>query len=141
MWSFGTCHERLSKASLGILHGVRLGRLVSLRAKVGSSRAALGEKAGEDRLDEGAEDDLGATGLRESHPQDENELEGVVEGEPVDSVDSTLEHRQECVDDPVCQPLGIINLARAEQSFQGIISWDKKTGKVYKKLASNVEED
>ena len=61
MWSFGTCHERLSKASLGILHGVRLGRLVSLRAKVGSSRAALGEKAGEDRLDEGAEDDLGAT--------------------------------------------------------------------------------
>lgn len=40
---------------------MRLGRLVSLRAKVGSSRAALGEEAGEDRLEEGTEDDLGAT--------------------------------------------------------------------------------
>ena len=40
---------------------MRLGRLVSLRAKVGSSRAALGEEAGEDRLDKGTEDDLGAT--------------------------------------------------------------------------------
>ena len=37
--------------------------------------------------------------------------------------------------------LGIINLARTEQSFQGIISWDEEAGKVYKKLASNVEED
>lgn len=44
---------------LGALDGVRLGRLVSLRAKVGSSRAALGEEAGENRLDEGTEDDLG----------------------------------------------------------------------------------
>lgn len=42
------------------LHGVRLGRLVSLRAKIGSCRTALGEKAGEDRLDEGTEDDLSA---------------------------------------------------------------------------------
>lgn len=90
------------KAILGALHGVRLGRLVSLRAKVGSGRTALGEEAGEDRLDEGTEDDLGTTGLRKSHPQDEDELEGVVEGEPVDSVDSTLEDGQECVDNPVC---------------------------------------
>lgn len=37
--------------------------------------------------------------------------------------------------------LGIINLARTEQGFQGIISWDEEPGKVYKKLASNVEED
>ena len=49
------------KANLGASQGVRLGRLVSLRAKVGRSRAALGEEAGEDWLNEGTEDDLGAT--------------------------------------------------------------------------------
>lgn len=37
--------------------------------------------------------------------------------------------------------LGIINLARTEQSFQGIISGDEEPSKVHKKLASNVEED
>lgn len=79
---------------------MRLCRLVSLGAKVGSGRATLGEETGEDRLEEGTEDDLGATvfvsyksrarvvrllwpnlpGLRESHPQNEDKLEGVVEG-------------------------------------------------------------
>ena len=59
--AFGLFQESLSKTNLDALHGVRLSRLVSLRAKVGSSRATLGEEAGEDRLDEGTEDDLGAT--------------------------------------------------------------------------------
>ena len=52
---------RPSKARLGPLHGVRLGRLVSLRAKIGRCRATLGEEAGEDWLDEGTEDNLSAT--------------------------------------------------------------------------------
>lgn len=43
--------------------------------------------------------------LGEGHPQDQNELEGVVEGEPVDSVNSALKHGQERVNDPVGQPL------------------------------------
>lgn len=42
---------------------------------------------GEDRLEEGAEDELGAASLWESEPEGEEELEGVVEWEPVDSVD------------------------------------------------------
>lgn len=59
--SFGILQERLSKGMLGALHGVGFSCLVSLRAKVGSSRAALGKEAGENRLNEGTEDDLGAT--------------------------------------------------------------------------------
>lgn len=39
-------------------HGVRLGRLVGLRAEISGSGAALGEEAGEHWLDERAEDDL-----------------------------------------------------------------------------------
>ena len=53
--------ERPSNADVRALHGVRLGRLVSLRAEVGSSRTALGEEAGEDWLDKGTKDDLSAT--------------------------------------------------------------------------------
>ena len=39
--------------------------------------------------------------LRESHPHNEDELEDVVEREPVDSVDGRLKDGQEGVDDPV----------------------------------------
>ena len=39
--------------------------------------------------------------LRKSHPEDKDELEGVVEGEPVDGVDSRLNHSEEGVDHPV----------------------------------------
>ena len=37
--------------------------------------------------------------------------------------------------------LSIIDLARTEQSFQRIVSWDEEPGKVDKKFASNVKED
>ncbi len=48
------------------------------------------EEAGEDRLNEGSEYNLGAVRLGESHPQDKDELEGVVE-----SCDTSVtEHRQ-----------------------------------------------
>ena len=40
---------------------MRLGRLVSLGAKIGGGGATLGEEAGEDRLDKGTEDNLSAT--------------------------------------------------------------------------------
>ena len=134
----GFFQERLSTADFGSLHGVRLSRLVSLGAKIGGRGATLGEEAGEDGLDKGTEDNLSTTivsyksrvptvrflrldlpGLRKSHPQDEDEFEGVVEGfgllstrkailtqgrrltEPVDSADGTFKYGQECVDDPV----------------------------------------
>jgi hypothetical protein len=52
---------------------------IGFGAKISGSGSTLGEKAGEDWLDEGSEDDLGPTCLRESHPQDEDEFESVVE--------------------------------------------------------------
>jgi hypothetical protein len=39
------------------------------------------------------------------------------------------------------EPLGIIALANAEQSFKWIVSWNDESGKVGKKLATNVEEN
>lgn len=51
---------------------------VGLRAEVGGGRATL-EEASEKWLEERAEDDDGAAGLGKSHPEDKDELEGVVE--------------------------------------------------------------
>lgn len=51
-----------------------------LLAKVGSGRAALGEESREDWVNEGSENDLSATCLGKCHPQDQDELECVVEG-------------------------------------------------------------
>jgi len=66
-------------------HLLALGEVLSLVAEAGGG--ILLEEAGEERRDEGVEDNLGAVGLGKRHPQDKDELEGVVEGEPVDGVD------------------------------------------------------
>lgn len=39
--------------------------------------------------------------LWQSHVHDEDELEGVVEGEPISGIDERLDDGQEGVDDPV----------------------------------------
>ena len=44
---------------------------------------------------------LDVLSLRQSHIHDEDELEGVVEREPVGCVDERLKNGQEGVDDPV----------------------------------------
>jgi hypothetical protein len=73
-------------------------------------------------------------GLRKSHPEDKDELEGVVEWEPVNGVDRRLDDCEKAKGDPVLhlkyqqiakrrghaqsthgQPLRIIRLARREQ--------------------------
>jgi hypothetical protein len=120
---------------------LRLASRVNLGAEIGSSRARLGEVAGEDRLEEGAEDDLSAGSLGKRHPEDQNKLEGVVEGEPVHGADSALEDRQEGIDNPVRKPLSVIDLAGGEQSVQGVVAGDDESSNVDKELASNVEED
>lgn len=58
-------------------------------------------------------------GLWESHVHDEDELEGVVEGEPVDSVDHGFEDGEEGVDDPVLVriiPVSILSRRRVYNS-------------------------
>jgi len=114
---------------------------IRLASYIGGSVPSAAEEAREDGLKEGSEDDLGTVGDRESHPQDENKLEDVVEGEPVDGVDQALKDIQEGVNNPVCQPLCVINLAGAEQGFQRVVTRDDEPGKIYKKLAADVEED
>jgi hypothetical protein len=55
LWSCGG-----QKYALSVFALLRLASRVNLGAEIGSSRARLGEVAGEDRLEEGAEDDLSA---------------------------------------------------------------------------------
>lgn len=101
-----------------------LGESFGLRAQVGGSRARLAKVSAEHGLHEGSEDDLSAAGKsrqfagsggkketvrgernipehRQSEPQEENKLEGVVEGEPVDNTKNALEDSEEREDNPV----------------------------------------
>jgi hypothetical protein len=39
------------------------------------------------------------------------------------------------------QPLGVINLARAEQGIQGVVAGDDEASEIDEELSSNVEED
>jgi len=123
-------------STLDVLSG-RLG----LGTEVGGGGAGLGEEAAKEWLDEGVEDDLGATSLGKSHPEDEDELEGVVEWEPVDGVDRALEDGEECKADPVSQPLSIIRRGRAEQSFNRVVPRDDESRSVDEELSSDIEED
>jgi len=84
---------------------------------------------------------LGTASDWEREPEDEDELECVVEGEPVHGTDGALKDGQERKDHPVCEPLRIIDLAHAEQGLERVIPWDQESGEVHKELAANVEED
>ena len=106
-----------SSRSLRLQSLVR-GSGIDLGAKVGSRCTSSGEVASKDWLDEGAEDNLGTAavaisdwivddgiinspGSWEGQPEDKNELEGVVEWEPINGADRTLENCQEGEDNPV----------------------------------------
>jgi hypothetical protein len=58
--------------------GSEIGR-IRLRSDISRGGAALGEEAREDWVDDIVEQELRAAGLRKSHPEDEDEFEGVVE--------------------------------------------------------------
>jgi hypothetical protein len=103
-------------------------------------------------------------GLGESHPHDEDELEGVVEWEPVSGVDHGLDDGGEGVDDPVLpishqhpthsllsvvsmgigtygEPLRIIRLAGREDGLHGPVGREHEASGVDEELAGDVEED
>ena len=131
---------------------------VNLRAEVGGGGSSSVEVLGEDWLKEGAEDELGSTGLWKSEPEGEEELEGVVEWEPVDGVDEGLENGKEAEYDPILelglvkpfpedkgktygQPLGIINLAGREEGVQRVVCWDDERSEIGEESSTEVEED
>jgi hypothetical protein len=61
--------------------------------------------------------------------------------EPVDGADCALEDGQESIDNPVCEPLGVVDFAGAEQGVEGVVAGDDESSNVDEELASNVEED
>jgi len=101
----------------------------------------MAEVAGKDGLKEGSEDDLSAVGLRQSHPQNEDKLESVVKGEPVDGANGALEDVEEGVDDPVGKPLGIVDGVGGEEGVQGVVRRNGKADSIDEELGGNVEED
>lgn len=84
---------------------------------------------------------MGTAGDWECEPQNKDELEGVVEREPVDNGEHALKHSQEGKDNPVREPLSVVPFSSAEQSIQRVVPWKNKSRKVGKKLTSDVEED
>jgi len=84
---------------------------------------------------------LSAASDWKSKPEHEEKLEGVVEGEPIDSINSAFKHREKCEHDPIREPLSVVSLADREQCFQGVVAWNDESGDVRKKLTSDVEED
>lgn len=118
-----------------------LASCISLSAEVGSGGTRGGEVAGENGVDERAEDDLGTGGLRKGSPEDQDELEGIVEWEPIDGADSALKDSQESIDHPVSKPLSVIDLACAEQSSKRVIAGNDKASDIDQELAGDVEKD
>lgn len=55
------------------------GGSIGLSAEVGSSCTSAREESSKDWLNDGSEDDLSAIGDWKSHPEDQNELEDIVE--------------------------------------------------------------
>lgn len=114
---------------------------VDLGAEIGSGCTSARKVAGEYWLDERAEDNLGATSLGKSKPEDSNEFEGEIEGEPVNSIDGTLKYSEEREYNPVRKPLGIVAFADAKQRFERIVTRNHETSKVSQELTADVEED
>jgi hypothetical protein len=99
------------------------------------------EEASENWVEERSEDNLSAISGRKGHPQDQDELEDIVEWEPVDGIDDALEDGKESIDNPVRQPLSIINLATAKPGLERVVPRDDEASEVDEELASDVEED
>jgi len=84
---------------------------------------------------------LSAIGEWKSEPKDKDELEGVVEWEPIDGANSTLKDSEESKDDPICKPLSVVGLADAKKGLKRVVSRNHKPSNVGKKLAPNIEKD
>lgn len=66
-------------SSIEMEHLLALGSRICLGSEVGSGCSGGREESGENGLDDRSEDDLGTVGGRESHPENKDELEDVVE--------------------------------------------------------------
>jgi len=74
-------------------------------------------------------------------PQKEHKLESVVEREPIHNVEQAFKDGELSEDDPVSEPLSVVNFASAEECLQGVIGGDDETSKVGQELTAEVEDD
>lgn len=87
------------------------------------------------------ENNLSAVELGKRHPENKDELEDVVEREPVRGVDSALNNGQEGKNHPVSQPLSIISSTRSKQCLKRVITGDQESRKIHQEFSSDIEED
>lgn len=87
-------------------------------------------------------DDLGARELRHDKPQEEDDTEKPVEGDPVeDGVGPVLDDSHASVNDPVSQESGVVLGTGGLDSTERVVSWERNTRKVGQQLSSPVHED
>lgn len=91
--------------------------------------------------EEGTEDEIGTLEGRERKPEEEDELEGIVEGEPVDDADEALDNGEERENDPVCKPLRVVVFRGGEKRFKRVVTRDDEAGEVGQELTAEVEDD
>jgi len=85
--------------------------------------------------------DLSTTELRQSQPHDEAKFENVVEWQPVSDRKGGFKHVEESENNPVSEPLCVINLGNGEKSIEWIVAGDEKSGQIGQELAPIVNED
>lgn len=113
---------------------------LSAQATGGRGRRLL-EVSAQGRSEEVAEDEVGTLEDGQREPQQENELEGEIEGKPVNDVHKGLNDSKEGEHNPVCQPLRIIMLGSGEEGLEGVVAGNHKTSDVGQKLTAKVEDD
>jgi hypothetical protein len=118
-----------------------LAERVGLGAEVSGGRSGLGEVTAEHGLEERSEDEVGAAEHGQCEPQEEDELESVVEGEPVDDAEQALKDGEKGKNDPVSEPLSVVGFGSGEQSLHGVVTRNDETSQVGEQLAAEVEDD
>ena len=95
------------------LHLVELisepGEALRLCAESSRRKAWCSKVLGEKGSQEAAENGLGTRSLGKPAPEEEEQLHGIVEWDPVCDAEQGLEQREEGKDHPVCDPLGAVN--------------------------------
>lgn len=140
-------HLELDRSGGGSSLGSSIRGLLDLLLEGGRGRGRGGSDS--ENLDrEGADhvevDESAAAELGKTNVEEEDGLEGPVEGDPVkDGIAPELNNREGSVDDPVSQEVGVVFGGVGLKSLEGVVARDDKGGKVGEKLSdtANVEED
>jgi len=93
------------------------------------------------RGQETAEKNLCTTGLGKASPEKNEELGSKVEWHPVCDAENRFENREECKNNPVGDPLVLVDLRKGEESTQAVVAWNDKTGQICQCLAPEVESN